>query len=161
MYLSFLSDTENPGEKGNYTASLFLSTLLGVGVGTIIALAGGSFLLSRIHLSAERLLILGGILAVVLLLGQPLIRKTLVKIGLARDSFKSVPLSLMTKVFLIQLVFCWLAEGMGAVCLLKGVGIEVSATSFLQLMASFAIASLAGYLSLLTPAGIGVREVSI
>lgn len=57
-------------------------------------------------------------------------------------------------IYLIQ----WNLVGLGGYFLAQGIGLEISFTNFYALLASMSLSWVIGYLSVITPGGLGVRE---
>ena len=57
-------------------------------------------------------------------------------------------------IYLIQ----WNLVGLGGYFLAQGIGLEISFTNFYALLASMSLSWVVGYLSVITPGGLGVRE---
>ena len=60
----------------------------------------------------------------------------------------------------IQLVYLihWYFVGLGGYLLAQGIGLEISFTNFYAILASMSLSWVIGYLSVITPGGLGVRE---
>jgi uncharacterized membrane protein YbhN (UPF0104 family) len=60
----------------------------------------------------------------------------------------------------MQMIYCiqWHLVGLGGYFLAQGIGLDISFTHFYALLASMAFSWVIGYLSVITPGGLGVRE---
>jgi uncharacterized membrane protein YbhN (UPF0104 family) len=60
----------------------------------------------------------------------------------------------MQMIYLVQ----WCLTGLGGYFLAQGIGLEVSFTNFYAILASMSISWVIGYVSVITPGGLGIRE---
>jgi len=158
QFVPLLASKAGENNKTHFAYSFVVCNILGAVVGVGIAMLGTLVWLNDFKKYSTNLMFLGVALVMGLAVSRPVLKALSRRLSSAGIELTRFTPWNLARLMGIQLVLGWLAEGAALVLLIQGTGREVSLEDFAHLMTSYAIASLAGYLAVITPGGIGVRE---
>lgn len=162
QFVSFLPFSFPMEKKLNFMFALFAVNLVGLIAGVCLALIAGAKSLGLPGIGSLALFAGAAGVGVYALYSTNLIKRVAEKIKpeLAL-AVQPLNLKLVCLAFAILFAGCWASEIVALALLLQSAGVVMTAGELPFLIVSYVGACLAGYATILTPVGMGAREISL
>jgi hypothetical protein len=163
QFASFAHFSEDPNQRINSVVSFLILTFTGVMSGGIIGLFGLKYVAPQQQTMLFRFSFLAGICALIIFSDPKLLLFFIKRVEKKIPSVISIQKYLVSRLqlFLItigNIIFCWIPDGLAALLILWMVDSKYDWDTLVYILSCYSVASFAGYLMVLAPAGLGVRD---